>query len=166
MSEKDLIANLPVPDEYLIELGKITVMYGALEFSIDRAISKLAGYESMLDWRVSVMTAHLTFQQRVNALGTLFEQVSESYPNLSGYAKVIERIKGVQKQRNKFVHSMYTNGDKSEVGIWSLSARGSLTIKSQDVYIQEVRNVSVEIDKVRVQLEKLITASESYEKSA
>ncbi|WP_444896952.1 hypothetical protein [Microbulbifer sp. SSSA005] len=82
MSEKDLIANLPVPDEYLIELGKITVMYGALEFSIDRAISKLAGYESMLDWRVSVMTAHLTFQQRVNALGTLFEQVSESYPNL------------------------------------------------------------------------------------
>ncbi|WP_461520323.1 hypothetical protein [Porticoccus sp.] len=166
MRENDFITNLPVPDEYLIELGKITVMYGALEFSVDRAISKLSGYESMLDWRVSIMTSHLTFQQRLNALGALFEQVSESYPNLAGYEKVIEKIKKVQKQRNKFIHSMYANGDKSEVGIWSLSARGSLTIKSQDVYIQEVRNVSVDIDRVRLQLEELITASESYEKSA
>lgn len=165
MKNNDFVADIPMPDEYLIELGKITVLYGALEFSVDRAISKLSGYESMLDWRVSIMTAHLSFQQRLNTLGALFEQVIETYPNLAGYEKIVDKIKSVQKKRNKFIHSMYTCGNNSSVGIWSITARGSFKIKSQDVYIQEIRETSLDMNTVRLQLEELISTSASYEES-
>lgn len=65
MSEESLLLDLPMPDDYLIELGKITVMYGHLESTVDQAISKLSGFSASLDWRISILLAHANFQQRV-----------------------------------------------------------------------------------------------------
>ncbi|MCA8089014.1 hypothetical protein [Burkholderia cenocepacia] len=63
--------NWPVPDEYLLELGRMASVRGSLESTAAIAISKLAGYESPTDIRALAMVAHSNFQQRVDIVSSL-----------------------------------------------------------------------------------------------
>ena len=166
MVEKTSLLDLPVPEEYLLELGKITIIYGHLEMSVDRAISKLAGFSVSLDWRISIMLAHANFQQRMDALGALLNEAVEEYPNLKKYKSVIERIKKTQKQRNRYIHSHYTLSAEGKVQIWSTSARGKMKINHQVVYIQDLRNLSLAIHSCITDLLEMVNSSSSYEKRA
>ena len=77
--------NFPVPDEYLLELGRITVLWGSLESSVNHAINYLSGIKPEDRWRVSVLTAHSNFKQRVDIIETLCNELQKTFPNLSMY---------------------------------------------------------------------------------
>lgn len=68
-------------------------VWGSLEAYMNVAISKLAGYEVIMDRRALIMVAHSTFQQRVDIVSTLCEQLVPQFPRLGGYKSVVSKIR-------------------------------------------------------------------------
>lgn len=158
MNQDRLPENWPLPEAYLLEMGRIFALWGSLESSINLAISKLAGYEGTLDWRAAVLTAHSNFQQRVDVLTTFCEQLQHDYQHLSEYKSVVEKIRKVQMRRNQYAHSsIYLNEESGKVQTSSLSARGKLKTKIQEVNLEELKQVSADIHEAMLDIHHLIT---------
>lgn len=148
----------PAPNAYMTELGRMTCLWGSLEAAVNIAISKLAGYEEILDYRAVIMVAHANFQQRIDMVSSFCEQLSPDYPHLSDYKATISKVKRAQKLRNKFAHNgvVYTPED-GRVTISTASARGSLKAFTEDVTIDQIRGVSVAIHEALCMLQELVT---------
>jgi hypothetical protein len=158
LKEYDFPESWPLPDEYLIELGRILSLWGSLEKAINIGISKLAGYELTMDWRSAVMTAHSNFMQRVDILSTLCDELQGEYPHLSEYPKVVGRIKSVQAQRNQFAHSpIYIDKETGRAMTGSLKARGKFKPSVTQVEIKDLQKISAEIHETILDLHHLIT---------
>lgn len=161
MKRDELKGNWPLPNEYMIELGRISALYGVLENVVNIGISKLAGYSGAYDYRSAIMLAHSNFQQRVDILATLFEQTVSEYPQLQGYEKVIKLIKRAQKGRNKFMHSsLGCDPDTGEVQLSAMSARGTLKTIVETVYIKELIEISAVTHEATCALHTIITGNE------
>ena len=161
MSKYDFPNNWPAPNEYLIEMGRIMSLWGCLESNINLAISKLAGYEATMDWRAAVLTAHSNFNQRVDILATLCDELQKEFEHLSKYKPVIDKIRKVQAQRNKYAHnSIFLNEESQKVETASMTARGKLKTKIEQVSIDDLRQVSADIHMAMLALHKLITQKE------
>ncbi len=161
MKRDSLKDNWPLPNEYMIELGRISSLYGVLERVVNIAINKLAGYSGAIDCRSAIMLAHSNFQQRVDILATLFEQTISEYPALKGYEKVIKLIKRAQKGRNKFMHStLGRDPENGKVQLSSMSARGSLKTTGEIVYIKELIEISAVTHEATCALHTIVTGHE------
>lgn len=150
----------PLPDLYLMELGRITTLFGALESGVNLSISKLAGYQGVLDWRSAVVTAHANFKQRIDILETLCHELHDegNYPQLKGYKKVLENIKSVQSKRNRYIHNtLFIDEESGQVTSSSLSARGRLLPRVDRVSIEEMKELSAQLHLVMIDLHELIT---------
>ena len=158
MKECKLPENWPVPNEYLLEIGRISSLWGSLEHSINLAISKLAGYEATYDFRAAIMTAHANFKQRVDMLGTLCDQLKEEYTHLKSYEEVISLIIRAQNKRNKFMHNgIFYNEETKRVETSYLSARGKLKIANEQVSLNDLKDASALIHEAMCALHGLIT---------
>jgi len=154
----ELPQNWPAPDEYLIELGRISALWGSLESNVNIAISKLAGYEETLDWRAATLTVHSNFKQRVDILSTLCDELQYEYPHISAYKIVIAKIKKVQTRRNRYAHNaIYFNEETGKVETSFMSARGKLKITIEEVNIDDLKAISADIHEVMLDLHHLIT---------
>jgi len=154
----DFDENWPAPKEYLYEVGRMTVVWGTLESSVNLAISKLAGYETPLDFRAVILVAHSNFQQRVNIISTLCEQLAPEYPSLRGYKKVISKIEAAQKGRNKYAHNaIFLNEETGKVNVSYASARGPLKTSVEIVHINDIKEVSAKIHEAMCALQSLVT---------
>lgn len=161
MERDKLKANWPIPDKYMIELGRISSLYGVLENVINMGINKLVGYSAAYDYRSGIMLAHSNFKQRVDILDTLFEQMVSEYPEIQGYEEVIKLIKRAQKGRNKFMHSSLSCDPKNgKVELSSMSARGSLKITIETIYIKELVEISAVTHEASCALLSIITGTE------
>ena len=149
--------NWPVPDEYLLELGRMTVLWGTLESGCVVAFGKLAGYEDTLDVRAIIVTAHLNFQQRIDAISTLCEHLLPNYPVLSEYETVIKQLKAAQKARNKFAHNAISMDESGEIGLAYATARGNLKLNMETVHLADVKEACSKIHEALCSLHSLIT---------
>jgi hypothetical protein len=148
----------PLDDDYLLEVGRISVLFGALELSVNTAISKLLGYETPMDWRAAVITAHANVKQRIDILETLCHELQPEHPQLKGYASVIAKLKKAQEGRNRYLHNaLGFDPETASVTMTSISARGKLTPKMLRLTIDELREVSAHIHEAMVDLHGLIT---------
>jgi len=148
----------PAPESYLTELGRMTVLWGSLEALTVAAISKLAGYEQNLDARALVLTAHMNFQQRIDVISALCEQLAEDHPRLANHEPVIKLLKAAQKQRNKFAHNgLGYDSENPEVTLTYATARGSLKLHSEIVRLADIKEVSCKIHEALLGLHELVT---------
>jgi len=148
----------PAPSEHLTEVGRISVLFGMLESSVNLSISKLSGYDGALDWRSAVVTAHSNFKQRIDILETLCHELKDDYSHLSNYLQVIKIIRKVQRLRNKYAHNaMSVNPESGIVETSYLSARGKMKPVVEEVTIHELREVSAQIHIAMIDLHLLIT---------
>lgn len=150
----------PLPSEYLTELGRITTLFGVLESAVNLSISKLAGYEGVLDWRSAVVTAHANFKQRIDILETLCHELHDegNYEHLKSYKAVLEHIKQVQLKRNRFAHNQLCFDTQSgSVTSSSLSARGKLQPRVDQISLEEMKELSAQIHLAVLSLHELIT---------
>ena len=95
----------PLPDEYLLELGRIAANWAYLESWLNICLQKLAGVNDFDDPTVFILIAHTNFPQRLDMLGALCQHLSPMHLHLCGYDKVIASLKSTQKLRNKYMHS-------------------------------------------------------------
>ncbi|MCA8287598.1 hypothetical protein [Burkholderia vietnamiensis] len=149
--------NWPVPDEYLLELGRMVSLWGSLESTTAVAISKLAGYDSPTDPRALTMVAHSNFQQRVDIVSSLCGQLVDQVPHLRDYESVIKKVRAAQAGRNKYAHNALSLDEDGLVHIAYMSARGTFKTTVEIVRVAEIKEVTAKIHEATVALHGLIT---------
>lgn len=154
----DFPENFPAPDEHLLELGRITALWGALESSVNNAINYLSGIAPQDRWRVSVLTAHYNFKQKVDIIETLCNEMQKAFPNLSMYPETIKLITKAQSMRNHYSHNgLSLNDETGKVETSSIKARGILKTDVKPVNVSDLKAVSAKIHLALLSLHELIT---------
>jgi hypothetical protein len=151
-----LAKDWPLPDAFLVELGRMSAVWASLESQLNISVAKLAGFDDWADPTSLILLTHSSFPQRLDMLGALCEQLSPHAPNLSGYKEVISLLRSAQTSRNRHMH----NGMFFEAGrcfITEGSARGKVKTSVKPITISELRNVSESIHLAMLALHKLIT---------
>ena len=158
MTKINFPENFPAPEKYLLELGRVTALWGALEQSVNNAINYLSGLEQQDHWRIAVLTAHSNFRQRVDIIDTLCYELHPHFPNLSNYEKTTKLVRSAQKMRNHFFHNgLFFNEENQKVQTLSLSARGSLKTNTREVNLTELKELAGKIHESMLSLHGLIT---------
>lgn len=154
--------NWPAPSEYLLELGRMTSLWGALENTVNIAISQFAGFEgTSIDERALIMVVHSSFKQRVDIISSLCDWLLPEYPKLDNYKAVITKIREAQMARNKFAHNAITlHGDSSQVMMGIASARGTLKTGTEIVQIDDIKEATAKIHEAMCALYALVTGNE------
>lgn len=148
----------PLPDEYLIEIGRLSCLWNALETALDFGIRKLSGFNDFNDPVPFILTAHSSFPQRLDVLGTLCELHLPLHPQLDKFKSVISKIKKVQSSRNKYIHNgIAWDPEASCFKLAMASARQTLKASVTEVRVEEIHDVCKEIHLVHLELHELIT---------
>jgi len=155
--EKLNFAGWPLPDEYLIEVGRITSLWASLESFLYLCIGKLAGFDNLSDPTTFILFSHSSFPQKLDMLGALCEQLEPFAPNLKGYKHVISKLRTAQKSRNRFTHNgMSLNSESGNIEMGLGSARGTLKTSVNTVKLADIKRVVIEIDEAMSSLYKLV----------
>ena len=138
--------NWPAPDDFMLEIGRLTSLWGTLESQMLIAISKFAGYEATLDWRALIMIAHSNTRQKIDIISTLCAELAPNFPQLEEYRDVISKLKAAQSARNSYSHnSVIMNEETGKVEMSRATARGKLRTSVREVKIEEIRDASAKI---------------------
>ena len=149
--------GFPIPDEYLVELGRITALWGSLEAAVNMGIRKLSGMPKIDAWRVDILMAHSSFQQKVDIIQTLCEQLLPEYPGLKNYREAVTLVRSAQLLRNQYSHSGIAPDENGEIRSTRLQARGKLKITMELVKVSDLREVSRKTHLALLALHELIT---------
>lgn len=165
MKNKDImkfnIDNWPLPNEYLLEIGRIAALWATLESHLNLIIGNLAGFDVLNDPTPFILLTHTSFPQRIDMLSTLCEQRVDKNPNLKEYKSVIGSIKSAQLKRNRFMHNgMAPNSETRTIEMAIGKARGTLKTTVEKVDIDDIRKASLEIHQAQLDLHKLISGVE------
>lgn len=151
----------PLPDEYLIEIGRVSAMWAALEAFLNVCLGKLAGFDQVTDERPFILVTHASVPQRLDMLSALCEHLSADYPRLAEHKNVVAKIKSAQASRNKFSHHVIgfdaTSG-KATIAIGS--ARGKIKASVQTIEVTDIRRATIEISDAQTALYKLVLGKE------
>ena len=148
--------EFPLPENYLLELGHITVLWANLEAEVKVAINYLSGVGELDQWRVYILTAHCGFQERVDIVETLYKQLQGVLPEFAEFSQVVKLIRAAQKERDRYTHNTLAMNEKKQVQITRQQAQGSLKIKVELVSPSDLKNVSRKIHLAILALDVLI----------
>lgn len=147
----------PAPDSYLLELGRLTAMWTALEATTDICLGKLAGFNDLNDPRPFTLIKHSSFPQKLQSIGALCEHLLPNHPHLDGYQKVISTLKVAQKQRNTYTHNAFgVNPDTGKVDMAVGSARGKIKTEVREITIGAIREATASVHLASIELMNLI----------
>lgn len=153
-------SDWPLPDDYLKEVGRISVLWSSLESFLHIFIGKLAGFD-INDPKPFIMINHSSFPQKLDMFSALCEQVVSDYPRLINYQDVVAKLKAAQQQRNKFLHNvMALNPESGKVEMPVGSARGKLKLRLESIEIADFRKTVIAIDEAQAGLHQLMTGKE------
>ncbi|MDE2030024.1 MAG: hypothetical protein KGI97_05600, partial [Alphaproteobacteria bacterium] len=86
MKDQDIAAidfsGWPLPDEYLVEIGRVSAIWVGLESLLNSCLGKLAGFNDIADPKPFILLNHASLPQRLDMLGALCEQLVTHYPEL------------------------------------------------------------------------------------
>jgi len=147
----------PLPDPYLLEIGRVAALWASLESFLNLCIGKLAGFNDLNDPKAFILVTHSSFPQRLDILSALCEQLVQEFPNLKGYEGVVQRLRQVQKLRNDFMHyGMSENLESGHVEMAKGTARGTVKLGVEKVTVADLRRASMAIHEGQLSLYKLV----------
>jgi hypothetical protein len=155
--EKLDFKDWPLPDEYLIEIGRISALWVSFENFLGICIGKLAGFNELTDVKPFILVTHTSFPQKLDMLSALCELLKGEFPRLTNHKEVISKVKSAQASRNKYVHN--TIGPDPDTGKMQMaqgSARGKVKASLDTVTIADIRRATIEIDEAFVALYNLV----------
>lgn len=161
MKDKDIAAldfsAWPLPDTYLIEIGRVSTLWASLETLLNICLGKLAGFNETTDPKPFIMLAHASFPQKLDMLGALCEQLVPVHKHLNDYKDVIGLINSAKSLRNKFAHYGMSYNEELKLAQMVIgTARGSLKTKVEDISVVDIRKVVIAIDNAQRSLYKLV----------
>ncbi len=144
-----------IPDEYLTEIGRVTVRWSRLETYLIKPSGR-----SLLDPRSHVVFVHMGFPQKMHALSALVTECLKAplYSYLSEYRKgVAPLLEEASRRRNEIIHQKW-GVDEGVVGKSNISARGELKMQRSNVSILDIESASASIVKAADALMALVSA--------
>lgn len=151
------LTGWPLPDSYLLEIGRVTAIWASLESLLNVCLGKLAGFNDLSDPKPFILVNHSSFPQRLDMLGALCEQLTPNFPSLANYEATISALRNAQKERNKFAHNGASLDEQTGEIIMAVgSARGRLKTSVQKVRIADVRRAAISIHDAQRSLYKLV----------
>lgn len=152
--------NWPMPEEYLVELGRINAIWASLENVINLTLIQVSGFD-IHDPRGIIMFEHLSMPQKLDILGSLGDQLLENHPHLSELPKSISKIKTAQSSRNKFIHNALTYEPETKtLELPIATARGKLKANVHKITKTDIKRVTVEISIAQRHLHKTVFKKE------
>lgn len=145
-----------LPNEYLVAIGRVTYIWGVLETAMDISLAKLAGINDIEDPRVTVMTTHMSWPQRMDALETFVELLIPENKHLERFALVKPMLKKAQEGRNRIIHARWSVEDNGNVNELKLTARGKLKIRIEPISVTNIDDIFNDIGAANTELMKLI----------
>ena len=153
--------DLPLPDEYLIELGRITALWASLESMLNMCLGKLAGFDPLTDPTPFILITHTSFPQRLDMLGALCEQLGDTYPDLAEHKDVIGKLKSAQSTRNRYMHNGISyDPERRGHFLAQGSARGKVKTSITPVTVEEIHQAAREVHLASLALYKLVLKRE------
>jgi len=122
----------PLPESYLLELGRVAALWVHLESLLNLCICKLAGFDNLDDPEAFSLVNNKSFSQRIDIFSALCEQSFQKFPNPNEYKGAVYRLLEAQKLSNDFMRYGLVGNPKSgsvemekgtakvEVGIFDL----------------------------------------------
>lgn len=102
---------IPLTDEHLRSLGKITANFALLEALVSLCIWTLIGGEQRLG---QITTAELSFSQKVTLLSSLYRYRVNSAEESTELKGLLSRIAQAEEKRNAITHSVWAAGRTKE----------------------------------------------------
>ena len=153
----DYRAGWPLPDEFLIEIGRVSALWASLESLLNTLLGKLAGFDVLDDARPFILVVHSSFPQRLDMLGALCEGLTAEHPNLANHKEVVAKLRAAQTSRNRFAHNGISfDPDMKQFVLTQGSARGKLKLLVEPVTVEDVHAVAKEIHEAQLALYKLV----------
>ena len=151
-------ADWPLPDNYLVELGRLHAMWGALEGQLDVYLGKLAGFDQISDPRPFILIKDSSIPQNLDSLAALCEHLAPQHPNLTAYESALRLLRSASKLRGKYAHNgMSLNPDTGRVEMAVGSARGKVQQSVETVSLADLRRASMEVHLAMLALHALVT---------
>lgn len=148
--------NWPLPDAYLIELGRIVSLWTVTEKILALFLAKMSGFDPE-DARGIIIFNNHTIPQKIDALGCLIELYIEGHPQLKDYPDALSKLRKAQSSRNKYVHSsLYYETEQNKVLISFATTRGKLKTTSDEVELVDLKRAVVEIAEANQALYKVV----------
>ena len=148
--------GFPLSNEFLLELGRVAALWASLESFLNICLGKLAGF-SEDDPRWFILVNHSSFQQRLEMLGALSENLVVSHPSLVGYEKVIGVLKSAQAVRNRYMHhGLALNPVTGKIEMAIGSARGKLKVSVEPIEPVDIRRAAIQIHEAMRDLYRLV----------
>jgi hypothetical protein len=133
-----------LPDEWLVELGRITQAWANFEQLLNLMLGKLAGFDGAFGTIPSILITHSSFPQRLDMFAALCEARLPEHSNLATYKEVLALARRAQARRNKFMHNQIGVADCEpgfgKIGI--VSARGKLKQNLEEISLSELKEAS------------------------
>jgi hypothetical protein len=135
----------PIPDDYLTEIGRATVEWNSLDSVLTMCLIQLSGMK-ISDPRAFAIFIHASFPMKMNALGSLTNELKSKYPRLKKYSSVKAKITTAQKGRNLLVHAAWgIDPETGHVQVGQMTARGTIKTSLRNISLKEVKQVTKDI---------------------
>lgn len=154
MSEWPDTAIISLPEPYITAIGRVCIQSSMLETAVEILIRKLGGFE-MTGPMPSIFTIHMSWPQRLDALGTLISLQEDEHPHLRRYYDFLPSLRKAQANRSRIIHAQwhYENG---EVFMLRATARGRLKGEVTPVSLDEILAIADEIGSASINLWRII----------
>jgi hypothetical protein len=147
----------PLPDTYLVEIGRVTALWSSLEGFLNICVGKLAGFNEMGDPKPFILVSHSSFPQRLDMLGALCEHLAPDFPHLRDHKATITALRAAQRERNKWAHNGLGPGERpGEIVMTIGSARGIVKTNVVTVTVADIRRATIAIHEAIGSLYKLV----------
>jgi hypothetical protein len=160
MKNEDIAAidfsGWPLPDEFLLEIGRIAALWANLESFLNICIGKLAGFNDLDDPKPFILLAHSSFPQRLDIFGSLCGRLVPEFPHLANYKQVVSSLKSAQKLRNDFMHHGMSVNEDGKVVMPIGSARGTLKLMVKRIEIVDIKRTTIAIHEAQLALYELV----------
>jgi hypothetical protein len=156
----------PVPNDYLVEIGRLALLWARLETYVGTTIAVLAGHGDLTDARAYILFTHHSFEQNLQLLAKLCAQLVAGTPNLKAYPQVIEKLEAAKQERDRLINgSMAPNPGNGEIEMEVIAVKEKLTTRCQKVELADFKRAVLLLDDAQHSLYELIIAVERADRS-
>ncbi|MFK4003782.1 hypothetical protein [Qipengyuania sp. NPDC077563] len=152
-----------LPDEWLVELGKVVKAWSTFERMFDLMLQKLAGYNDPIDPTFTILTFHSSFPQRLDMFSSLCAAHQETEKHLKNYKAIVAQVREAQGLRNIFMHQLIGPGESGEMRISKMSARGQLRMEVRPIELSEISEAHKKIFEAGRAVYKLVLNTAPWE---
>lgn len=158
--------SLPLPDDQLKAIGRVTANWTMIEHSLERYIWFLIsmGYDVGM-----CVTTHMSFPQRLDAVLSLSHDTFASFrqDQIEALRKYANELRNqIYPKRNQIVHAVWeTNNATGNPIIVKRTARGELKEETLAYTAKEINDIADEISSAFVRLNELLLDLEPEDKT-